>query len=48
MKLVIQRVNSANVLIDGNEVGKIAKGLLVFVGVAIDDDEKIVEKYFNK
>lgn len=48
MKLVIQRVNSANVRIDGNEVGKIAKGLLVFVGVAIDDDEKIVEKYFNK
>ena len=48
MKLVIQRVNSANVVIDGNEVGKIGKGLLVFVGVAADDNEKIVEKYFNK
>lgn len=48
MKLVIQRVNSANVVIEGNEVGKIDKGLLVFVGVAADDDEKIVEKYFNK
>ena len=48
MKLVIQRVNYANVKIDGEEVGKIKKGLLVLVGVAEEDDEKIVEKYFNK
>ena len=48
MKLVIQRVNHANVKIDGEEVGKINKGLLVFVGVAADDDEKVVGKYFNK
>lgn len=48
MKLVIQRVNYANVKIDGEEVGKINKGLLVLVGVAAEDDEKIVEKYFNK
>ena len=48
MKLVIQRVNHANVKIDGEEVGKIYKGLLVLVGVAADDDEKVVEKYFNK
>ena len=48
MKLVIQRVNHANVKIDGEEVGKIKKGLLVLVGVAADDDERIVEKYFNK
>ena len=47
MKLVIQRVNHANVKIDGEEVGKINKGLLVLVGVAADDDEKIVEKYFK-
>ena len=48
MKLVIQRVNHANVKIDGEEVGKINNGLLVLVGVAADDDQKIVEKYFNK
>ena len=48
MKLVIQRVNYANVKIDGEEGGKIKKGLLVLVGVAAEDDEKIVEKYFNK
>ena len=48
MKLVIQRVNHANVKIDGEEAGKINKGLLVLVGVAADADERIVEKYFNK
>ena len=48
MKLVIQRVNHADVKIEGKEVGKINKGLLVLVGVAADDDEKVVEKYFNK
>ena len=48
MKLVIQRVNRADVKIDKKEVGKINKGLLVFVGVAADDDEKVVGKYFNK
>ena len=48
MKLVIQRVNHADVKIDKKEVGRINKGLLVLVGVASDDDEKTVEKYFNK
>ena len=48
MKLVIQRVNHADVKIEKKEVGRINKGLLVLVGVASDDDEKTVEKYFNK
>ena len=48
MKLVIQRVNHADVKIDKKEVGRINKGRLVLVGVASDDDEKTVEKYFNK
>ena len=48
MKLVIQRVNHADVKIDKKEVGRINKGLLVLVGVTSDDDEKTVEKYFNK
>ena len=48
MKLVIQRVNHADVKIDKKEVGRINKGLWVLVGVASDDDEKTVEKYFNK
>ena len=48
MKLVLQRVNHADVKIDKKEVGRRNKGLLVLVGVASDDDEKTVEKYFNK
>ena len=48
MKLVIQRVNYADVKIEGKEVGKINKGLLVLVGVAADDDEKVVDTYFDK
>ena len=48
MKLVIQRVNHANVKIDGEEVGKINKGLLVLVGVAADDDEKAAKKLVSE
>ncbi|MBM4339045.1 MAG: D-tyrosyl-tRNA(Tyr) deacylase [Deltaproteobacteria bacterium] len=39
MRAVIQRVKSAEVLVDGRVSGKIGKGLLVFVGVARGDDE---------
>lgn len=39
MKAVVQRVKSAKVLVDGRVVGKIDKGLLVFLGIARDDEE---------
>ncbi|OGP73126.1 MAG: D-tyrosyl-tRNA(Tyr) deacylase [Deltaproteobacteria bacterium RBG_16_49_23] len=39
MRAVIQRVKSAEVLVDGRVSGKIGKGLLVFVGVARGDGE---------
>lgn len=51
MRIVIQRVKSASVTVDGEIVGKIGKGLLVLLGVSVDDSEKdadyLVEKSLN-
>jgi D-aminoacyl-tRNA deacylase len=38
MRAVIQRVSSASVTVDGSVVGEIGAGLLVLVGVKVDDD----------
>ena len=43
MRLVIQRVASAAVDIDGETVGKIGRGLMVLVGVAVGDKEADAE-----
>ena len=48
MKLVIQRVNHAQVAVDGKICGKISKGLLVFIGVGHDDTREIADKYLKK
>jgi len=37
MRAVIQRVSSAHVTVDGNTVGQIEAGLLVFLGIARTD-----------
>lgn len=37
MRVVLQRVSSARVRVGDTEVGRIGRGLLVFVGVAKDD-----------
>lgn len=39
MRAVVQRVTSARVLVDADLVGAIGAGLLVYLGVARDDDE---------
>ncbi len=39
MKLVIQRVRSANVTVDGKEVARIGQGALILVGVARGDSQ---------
>lgn len=44
MRIVIQRVNQADVKIEGKTVGKIAKGLLLLVGLKEGDDLETVKK----
>ena len=48
MRLVIQRVNHASVAVDGEIVGKIGKGFLVFVGVGEEDTTVIADKFLKK
>ena len=48
MRLVIQRVNHASVTVDEQVIGKIGKGLLVFLGVADGDTKEMVDKYVKK
>ena len=48
MKLVIQRVRSASVSIDGKVTGKISAGLMILVGVAETDTRDDAEFAANK
>ena len=38
MRAVVQRVANARVLVDGRSVGEIGLGLVVLLGVSVDDD----------
>lgn len=48
MKLVIQRVTEASVVVDKECVGRIDKGLVVLVGIGQEDTKELVNKYVNK
>jgi len=48
MKALLQRVTSAAVKVDGETVGKIGHGLVVFIGVANDDTQDDIEYLLNK
>lgn len=48
MKALLQRVNEANVTIEGVEVARIADGLLVLVGIEPDDSEQSAKKMLHK
>ena len=48
MRFVIQRVQHANVSVDGQIIGAINKGLLVFIGVTHSDTSEIADKMVKK
>ena len=48
MKALIQRVSSSQVDVGGKTVGKIDKGLLVFLGLEKKDNELIADKMMGK
>lgn len=48
MKIVMQRVSTASVTVEGNVTGEIGKGYLLLVGVTQDDDESDVQKMADK
>ncbi|MFC1991261.1 D-aminoacyl-tRNA deacylase [Chloroflexota bacterium] len=48
MKALLQRVTGASVSVDGEEVGRIGRGLVIFVGVADGDKESDVQYLVGK
>jgi D-tyrosyl-tRNA(Tyr) deacylase len=48
MRAVVQRVLSSKVVVEDNIVGSIGNGLLVFLGVGREDDEKDVSYLVEK
>lgn len=48
MRLVLQRVTRASVVVDGRTVGAIDHGLLVLVGLGHGDDERLFPKMIDK
>jgi len=48
MKALLQRVTAASVSISGNEVGRIGRGLVVFIGVVAGDIERDIDYLVQK
>ena len=48
MKIIVQRVSSAKVTVEGKVTGEIGKGYLALIGVEKTDDKQIAEKYLSK
>ena len=48
MRVLVQKVKSASVIIDSRVYNSIAEGLLLFVGFHTDDTEEIVDQMINK
>ena len=48
MRALVQRVSEASVLVNSSTVGKIQKGLLIFLGIRQDDTETQAEQLATK
>jgi len=48
MRAVLQRVKTAGVQVDGETVGEIGPGLLIFLGVGAEDSPKECDRLANK
>lgn len=48
MRAVVQRVSRASVSVDGETIGKIGPGLMVLLGVGLEDSEKDVDYLVDK
>jgi D-tyrosyl-tRNA(Tyr) deacylase len=48
MEVLLQRVKNARVSVANKEVGRIGQGLVVFVGISVNDSEEDVDFLLNK
>lgn len=48
MRFIVQRVNHAYVKVEGQVIGQINKGFLVFIGVSQSDTKEIADKMVKK
>ncbi len=48
MRAVIQRVIRANLKVNGNLISEIGKGMVIFLGIKVGDDEGKLEKLAQK
>lgn len=48
MRIVLQRVTSASVKVDGETIGKIGRGFLILLGVGHDDTEEDCRRLADK
>lgn len=48
MRVLVQKVNNASVLIDSTVYNSIAEGLVLFVGFMVEDTEEIVDQMIQK
>ena len=48
MKLLIQRVTSSSLYIEGSLISQIKKGLVVLIGISKSDSEHVIEKLVKK